>query len=52
MLKIMLAQKQSLSLRSNNKTMVDLQKNRQQEHMDTKEHLNSLYAKNGTAKQG
>ena len=34
------------------KTMVDLQKNIQQEHMDTEEHLNSLYAKNGNVKQG
>ena len=32
--------------------MVDLQKNIQQEHMDTEEHLNSLYAKNGNVKQG
>ena len=32
--------------------MVDLQNNIQQEHMDTKEHLNSLYAKNGNVKQG
>ena len=32
--------------------MVDLQKNIQQEHMDTKEHLNSLFAKNGNLKQG
>ena len=32
--------------------MVDLQKNIQQEHMDTKEHLNSLFAKNGHLKQG
>ena len=32
--------------------MVDLQKNIQQEHMDTKEHLNSLYAKNANVKQG
>ena len=34
------------------KTMVDLQKNIQQEHIDTEEHLNSLYAKNGNVKQG
>ena len=39
-------------IRSNIKTMVDLQKNTQQEHMDTKEHLNSLFAKNGNLKQG
>ena len=39
-------------IRSNIKTMVDLQKNIQQEHMDTKEHLNSLFAKNGNLKQG
>ena len=40
-------------LRSANiKTMVVLQKNIQQERMDTKEHLNSLYAKNGNVKQG
>ena len=32
--------------------MVDLQKNIQQEHMDTKEHLNSLNAKDGNVKQG
>ena len=32
--------------------MVDLQKNIQQEHMDTKEHQNSRYAKNGNVKQG
>ena len=32
--------------------MVDLQKNIQREHMDTKEHRNSLYAKNGNVKQG
>ena len=39
-------------IRSNIKTMVDLQKNIQQEYMDTKEHLNSLNAKNGNVKQG
>lgn len=39
-------------IRSNIKTMVDLQKNIQQEHMDTNEHLNSLFAKNGNLKQG
>ena len=39
-------------IRSNIKTMVDLQKNIQQEHMDTKERLNSVYAKNGNVKQG
>ena len=39
-------------IRSNIKTMVDLQKIIQQEHMDTKEHLNSLFAKNGNLKQG
>ena len=39
-------------IRSNIKTMVDLQTNIQKEHMDTKEHLNSLYAKNGNLKQG
>ena len=39
-------------IRSNIKTMVDLQKNIQREHMDTKEHRNSLYAKNGNVKQG
>lgn len=39
-------------IRSNIKSNVDLQKNIQQEHMDTKEHLNSLYAKNGSVKQG
>ena len=38
--------------RSNIKTMVDLQKNIQQEHTDTKEHLNNLFAKNGNLKQG
>ena len=32
--------------------MVDLQKNIQRENMDTKEHRNSLYAKNGNVKQG
>mgnify|MGYP000447636850 CR=1 FL=1 len=32
--------------------MVDLQKNIQQEHMDTKEHLNSLFAQNRNLKQG
>ena len=39
-------------IRSNIKTIVDLQKNIQQEHVDTKERLNSLYAKNGNVKQG
>ena len=39
-------------IRSNIKTMVDLQKNIQQEHMDTKEHVNSLFAKNENLKQG
>ena len=39
-------------IRSNIKTMVDLQKNIQRENMDTKEHRNSLYAKNGNVKQG
>ena len=39
-------------IRSNIKTMVELQKNTQQEHMDTKQHLNSLFAKNGNLKQG
>ena len=39
-------------IRSNIKTMVDLQKNIQQEHMDTRERLNSVYAKNGNMKQG
>ena len=39
-------------IRSNIKTMVELQKNIQQEHMDTKQHLNSLFAKNGNLKQG
>ena len=34
------------------KTTVDLQTNIQKEHMDTKEHQNSLYAKNGNLKQG
>ena len=38
-------------IRSNIKTMVDLQKNIRQEHMDTKEHPNSLFAKNGNLKQ-
>ena len=32
--------------------MFDLQKNIQQEHMDTKEHLNSLFVKKGNLKQG
>ena len=39
-------------IRSNIKTMINLQKNIQEEHMDIKEHLNSLYAKNGNVKQG
>ena len=41
-----------LIIRSNIKTMDDLHNNIQQEGMDTKEHLNSLYAKNGNLKQG
>ena len=47
-----LVKSDQIIIRSNIKTMVDLQKNIQQEHMGTNEHLNSLFAKNGNLKQG